>query len=58
MFRDVAIPMVGLNIRAITPDVAIATEAENTDGFRTPDGTEVKAGLDRLTFVLVKCKRT
>jgi hypothetical protein len=43
MFRDVAIHMVGLNIRAITPDVAIATETENIDGFRTPDGTEAKA---------------
>jgi uncharacterized protein (TIGR02246 family) len=46
--------LVDLDIRIITPEVAIATETQSTDAFKTPDGKEIREGLHRLTFVLVK----
>ena len=54
MFSHVKLHEVSLDIRAITPDVAIATETISQDAYKTPDGGEVNAGLTRCTYTLVK----
>jgi uncharacterized protein (TIGR02246 family) len=54
MFSHVQLHEVSLDIRAITPDVVIATETISQDAYNPLGGTEVKAGLTRCTYTLVK----
>ncbi len=54
MFRNHNMRLVALEIRMVTPEVAIATETQSTDAFQTPDGNLIAEGLNRLTFVLTK----
>lgn len=54
IFRSHNMRLVDVDIRMITSEVAIATETQSTDAFKTPDGNEIREGLNRLTFVLTK----
>ncbi|MGA2850083.1 MAG: SgcJ/EcaC family oxidoreductase [Terracidiphilus sp.] len=42
-----------VSIRAITPDVAIATTSGDADGYTTPDGRARPPSTSMLTYVLV-----
>ena len=46
-------PFTTLDIRAITPDVAVVTASGEADGYTTPDGLARPASTSMLTYVLV-----